>query len=55
MFVVHKGIEIAGEFFTPGAILESIPEEAIDWLKECGAIEEVEGGEAKPAKKKGGK
>lgn len=55
MFVVHKGIEIAGEFHAPGAILESIPEEAVSWLIECGAIEEVESGEATPAKKKGGK
>jgi len=55
MFVAHKGVEIGGEYFTPGMIIESVPEEAVAWLLECGAIEEVEAGEAKPAKKKGGK
>jgi hypothetical protein len=55
MYIVNKGLEIAGEYHTPGAIIENIPAEAVAWLVQCGAIEEVDAIEAKPAKKKGGK
>lgn len=56
MFVVHKGVEIAGEYFTPGMIIQAVPAEAEAWLIECGAIEPVEGEADKPApKRKGGK
>lgn len=55
MYVAHKGVEIAGEYFTPGMLIESVPDEAVTWLLECGAIEPVDSAEAKPAKKKGGK
>jgi hypothetical protein len=55
MYIVNRGLEIAGEYHTPGAIIENVPAEAVAWLLECGAIEQVEASEAKSAKKKGGK
>lgn len=54
-WVAHKGVEIAGEYYTPGQLIENVPAEAVAWLEECKAIEEVEASEAKRAKKKGGK
>lgn len=54
-FKVNKGVTIGGQFFPPGAELESVPKGAEAWLIECGAIEPLEA-KAKPAaKKKGGK
>lgn len=55
LFLLHKGVEVAGVYLEPGATTDVIPEDAIAWLIECGAIEPVEA-DAKPAKpKKGGK
>ena len=55
-YVVHKGLEIAGEYHTPGTLLTEVPAEAVAWLIECGAIEQVETAEAvKPKRAKGGK
>lgn len=56
MYVVHKGLEIGGEFFTPGQFVETVPADAVAWLVECGAIEPVTVEEQPaPTKKKGGK
>lgn len=52
MYVAHKGIEIAGTYYTPGEIIKEVPAEAVAWLLECQAIEAVEAA-PKPAKKKG--
>lgn len=55
MYILHKGVEVAGLYLEPGQTVDVIPAEAIDWLIECGAIEAVQA-DAKPAKtKKGGK
>jgi hypothetical protein len=54
-WVAHKGVEIAGEYYTPGQIIADIPAEAVAWLLECRAIEEVETADKPAAKKKGGK
>lgn len=54
-WVAHKGVEIAGEYFTPGQIIEDVPAGAVAWLVECGAIEEVETAVKPATKKKGGK
>jgi hypothetical protein len=53
-WVAHKGVEIAGEYFTPGQIIAEVPAEAVAWLTECGAIEAVDAPEPAP-KKKGGR
>ena len=55
MFVIHKGVEVAGEFLTPGMLTDQIPAEAVGWLVECGAIEAVDAAPAAAPKKKGGK
>ena len=54
-FVALKGIEVGGEFFPPGSVIEAIPAEAVAWLLEAEAIEAIHSAAEKPAKKKGGK
>jgi hypothetical protein len=54
MFVIHKGVEVAGEYLTPGMLTDKIPAEAVAWLTECGAIEAVDAPGPAP-KKKGGR
>lgn len=54
-WVAHKGVEIAGEYYTPGQLIEDVPAEAVAWLLECQAIEAVDAAPAAAPKKKGGK
>ena len=53
MYVTHKGIEVAGEYLPVGTLTEAIPADAIPWLLEIGAIEQVDA--PAPKTKKGGK
>lgn len=50
-YVAHKGVEIAGEYYTPGQLISEVPAEAVAWLLECGAIEPIETAPSKKARK----
>lgn len=57
IFLIQKGVDVAGVYLDPGTKTDIIPADAIDWLIECGAIVALEGEEEAPKKKitKGGK